>query len=97
LKPKQVVTQVASRLSFPFTMNLHTRAWRHWGVRPAAGTDKPEKTRAQYCVYDNAHKDYLYTQAWVELLCKELADAVTYTQLTGKPTPISLPAPRPAA
>jgi hypothetical protein len=94
LKPKEVVARVASRLSFPFTMDLHTRAWRHWGVRPAAGNDKPEKTRAQYCVYDNAHKDYLYTQAWVELLCKGLADVATYAQLTGKPVSTSRPAPQ---
>lgn len=97
LKPKQVVTRVASRLPFPFSMDAHTRAWHHWAVRPSSGDKNPEKTKPQYCVYDNAHKDYLYTQAWVELLCKELADAATYAQVTGRPAPVSLPAPQPVA
>jgi hypothetical protein len=97
LKPKQVVTQVASRLPSPFSIDVHTRAWRHWGVRPPAGNDKPERTKAQYCVYDKAHKDYLYTQAWVELLCKELSDATTYLTVAGRPAPAPLPVPQPAA
>jgi len=97
LRPTQIVKQVASRLPFPFSMDVHTRAWHHWEVRPVTGSDRPEKTKAQYCVYDIAHKDYLYTQAWLELLCKELSDAATYGTLTGRPPPAAPPVPQPAA
>jgi len=35
-KPGQVVEKVAARIPFPFNTALHTRAWRHYGVRPAS-------------------------------------------------------------
>ncbi len=84
-KPGQVVAKVrASGLPRPFNANLHARAWQCYGVRPRGGSERPERTKAQYCVYDKAHGDYLYTQAWVELLCRDLADAGRYEEVVGK-------------
>jgi hypothetical protein len=87
LKPGQVVAQVKARLSFPFHQGHHVRAWQHYAVRPKGGSDAPERTKARYCVYDEAHEDYVYTQEWVELLCKELSDPSTYAAVTGKKAP----------
>jgi hypothetical protein len=87
LKPAQVVAQVKARLPFPFNLALHVRARDHYGVRPKGGSDTPEKTKAKYCVYDKAHEDYVYTQEWVELLCKDLSDPETYETITGKKAP----------
>jgi len=87
LKPAQAVAQVKARLAFPFNMTLHTRAWQHYELRPKGGSTTPEKTKTKHCVYDKVHEDYLYTQDWVELLCKDLADPVKYQAVTGKTAP----------
>jgi len=71
----------------PFNLSNHVGAWQHYEVRPGGGSDKPEKTKAKYCVYDTVHRDYVYTQEWVELLCKELADPAKYQTVTGKAVP----------
>ena len=77
LKPKQVVQEVcAKRPSHRFTMGMHIDSWRRFKVRPRSDSKTPEKTDSKYCVYDRAHGDYLYTQAWVDLLVGELDNAV---------------------
>jgi hypothetical protein len=92
LKPAQVVAQVKARLTLPFNIALHTRAWQHYDLRPKGGSTAPEKTKPKYCVYDKVHEDYVYTQEWVELLCKELADPSKYQAVTGKSAPQAGPA-----
>jgi hypothetical protein len=56
-------------------------------VRPGGGKGAPEKTKPKYCVYDKPHEDYVYTQDWVELLCKDLAEPAQYEIVTGKIPP----------
>jgi hypothetical protein len=60
------------------------REWR--------GAARPELTDDRYSVYDEPHDDYLYTDAWVKKLVKELADPATFKEVTGK-APQSLPKP----
>jgi hypothetical protein len=84
-KPKQVVAEVAAKLPYKFTLPAHTAAWQHFKVRPESGAAKPEITDAKYCAYDAAHKDYLYTEAWIDKLTKDLADAQAFTAITGLP------------
>lgn len=73
LRPKQVVQAVSTkRPSLRFTMGMHTDSWRKFNVRPKSDSKTPEKTDSKYCVYDPAHRDYLYTQAWVSFLVREL-------------------------
>lgn len=71
------------------TTGDHVAAWRFYRVRPDGGASQPELTDARYCIFDEAHWDYLYTDAWVAKLIRELADAETFQRVTGKP-----PAPR---
>lgn len=84
-KPGEVVAELRKRLSCDVNMNVHTCAWRHFKVRPKAGTPTPERTDAQYCVYDSVHEDYVYTQAWVEKLSSGLTDPTVFQQVTGQP------------
>jgi len=93
LKASQVVTQVRTRLGVPFNLSHHVRAWQHYDVRPKGGSERPEKTKGRHCVYDTVHKDYVYTQEWVELLCKELTDTAKYQTVTGRPPPQAAQAP----
>ena len=70
-KPTMVVSRVQAELPYKFTVNGHTAAWKHFSIRPASGSQKPEATTSNYCVYDRAHKDYLYTKAWIQKLIQE--------------------------
>ena len=65
-KPSEVVDTVSGALPLVFNMHHHTMAWKHFQVRPVSKSNKPERTNQFYCVYDNAHKDYLYTKAWID-------------------------------
>ena len=82
-KPTQVVKLVESKLPHKFTVNAHTATWRHFKVRPKSRSPKPEQTDSKYCIYDAAHYDYLYTEAWVEHLSKELTDPSRFQAITG--------------
>ena len=82
-KPGQVVAAVNANLPHRFTTNAHSRAWRHYKVRPSGGAVKPDETLSQYCVYDKAHNDYLYTDAWVAKLAAEMADPAHFLAVTG--------------
>lgn len=83
-KPGQVVAEVRGRVPFRFTMANHTDAWRHYGVRPPSHDPNPEQTTADFCVYDTAHRDYLYTKAWIERLVRDLSDESRFQEITGR-------------
>jgi hypothetical protein len=83
-KPSEVVEEVKKRLPFSMDLHAHTRAWKHYKIRPPRGDAHPELTRSEHCVYDETHKDYVYTKAWVEKLARELADPKTYQTVVGR-------------
>jgi hypothetical protein len=70
-KPHAVVERVAAEVG-SFNMADHTAAWKRHGVRPSRGASDPAATDARYAVWDEPHGDYLYTQAWVAKLIKEV-------------------------
>ncbi len=90
LKPKVVVDRVQDALPFKFTMDTHTRCWKHYEVHPPRDSDSPETTKADFCIYDEFAKDYGYTEAWVKYLIRKLADPTDYEAVVGKP-PVSSP------
>lgn len=73
LKAGEVVNSIKRGLDIDFSIYRHTLCWKHYKVRPPKGDRNPEITDNRYCVYDNAHKDYLYTKAWVEKLREDLS------------------------
>jgi len=81
-RPGKVVSELQRRVPFVVNMATHTDAWRYFKVRPHYGSDKPERTCSRYCVYDSAHRDYLYTRAWIDKLARELSDADAYRAIT---------------
>ena len=84
LKPKAVVEKVQADLPFPFTMDTHTRCWKHYNVRPASNSDHPEATKPEFCIYDDLAKVYGYSEAWVNYLCRKLIDPSEYETITGR-------------
>ncbi|HEX9679782.1 MAG TPA: DUF3644 domain-containing protein [Candidatus Saccharimonadales bacterium] len=71
LRPSQVVAAVQSRLPFRFNMQHFVDGWRKLECRPPSGARHPERTEQKYCIYDRPHRDYLYTQAFVDKLVRE--------------------------
>ncbi len=72
LKASEVVARMQA--VFPgFSIYLHTLAWRHYGIRPSSSAADPARTDTRYALYDRAHRDYLYTEVWVERLKEDLA------------------------
>lgn len=67
-KPGRVVELVAERSGKPFTSHNHTQAWRKFEARPGTQAAQPENTNKDYCIYHPAHRDYTYSDKWVEFL-----------------------------
>lgn len=84
IKPGEVVAKLKECLPFKVTMYTHTRAWKHYKVRPESGSENPEQTRAQFCVYDELMDGYGYTEAWVRYLCRRLRDPAEYRKVAGQ-------------
>jgi len=84
-KPGAVAKIVSDRLGVKFSaFGHHVAAWKHYGVRPERNDGRPELTESKYCVWDEPHDDYLYTDAWVRKLTVELADPSEFERVTGK-------------
>jgi len=52
----------------------HTSMWKKHKVRPNAKSSDYKKCNTKYCQYDEPHKDYIYTEKWIDFLIKELAN-----------------------
>jgi len=68
----------------------HARAWRYYKVRPQAGAAHPERTKAKYCIWDEPHNDWVYTDAWITKLTTELRDPAKFEEVVGH-RPVALP------
>jgi hypothetical protein len=67
-KPEAVVKMVAEASKKPFNRRNHNQAWRLHKVRPRVGAAQPANTNKDYCIYHAAHRDYTYSQKWVDFL-----------------------------
>ncbi|WP_372932227.1 DUF3644 domain-containing protein [Shewanella putrefaciens] len=69
LKPSEVIKKVNTALQGKsITQNLHVTLYKLFKIRPANGADDPFETSAEFCLYDEAHNDYVYQEAWVSFL-----------------------------
>ena len=90
-KPSVVARKVEEALGVRFPVALHIRAWQHYGVRPPGDAPRPELTDDRYCIWDEPHADYLYTDAWVRKLTREFADSEVFDAVTGtQPVPLNV-------
>jgi hypothetical protein len=72
-KPNQVAPLVSQRSGKTFTRRNQTQAWLKFGVRPRPGAAQPAATTKLFCVYHPAHKDYTYSEEWVNFLVNQIA------------------------
>lgn len=82
LKPGDVVKKVKNEFN-DFKMHIHTNLYKIFSIRPNNGADDPFDTNNNFCHYDEAHKDYLYTDDWVIFLIDILInDKITIDEIT---------------
>jgi hypothetical protein len=69
------------RMVDKFNPAIHTRCWRKYNARPQGDSKQPELTNTKYCLYDKVHKDYIYTQEWVDFLVEKMSNEDEYLSL----------------
>src|SRR5580658_2815793 len=57
---------------------VHARCWKRFKVRPTSGSNTPQETNWKFCIYDQRHNDYGYTQAWADFLIEKLKDPTEF-------------------
>ena len=84
LRPAEVARAVDARLPFRFGLYSHfPPMWRALDARPPRGSDHPERTREDYCIYDSSHRDYLYTPAFVDKVVSMLDTEAKWRKVFG--------------
>jgi Domain of unknown function (DUF3644) len=81
LRATKVVQLVSQKSGKKFTTHNHTQAWRKLEVRPRDGVKRPENTTREYCIYHPTHKDYTYSEEWVDRLVELVNDDVEFEAL----------------
>lgn len=76
-----VVSKVKEATGQRFTTNHHQKAWKLFRVRPKTDADQPGQTDKRYCLYHPTHRDYTYSQEWVDRLISEVSDAEKFEQI----------------
>lgn len=79
LKPSTISQMVSEKIRRNFSIYNHTQAWKYYDVRKPGNNAQDCKT--EYCQYDEVHKDYVYTQEWVDFLVKELSNEDKYNRV----------------
>lgn len=69
-RPSNVLVELNKR-GIKKTMHWHTTMWQKYKVRPVGGVGEKTNTKSEYCVFDKAHGDYLYTTKWIDMLAKQ--------------------------
>jgi len=80
-RPSKVVELVSVKSGQKFTTNNHVQAWHHYKTRPKTGSKQPSNTNKEYCIYHSAHRDYTYSDKWIEFLAAAVADATEFAKI----------------
>lgn len=78
-RPSMVCVLVENQLNKKFSVFNHTQAWKYYKVRKS--NYQPDGCTIEFCQYDEAHRDYVYTQAWVDFLIKKLSNDGEYQKV----------------
>ena len=70
MKPIDVKNAVKEKTGVEISLSNHTDLWKAFSVRPKPNSVTKFETNAKYCIYDEPHKDYLYTSEWVNFIVK---------------------------
>lgn len=87
LRAGQVVEEVSTELASSFTMHMHTQAWKYFKVRPPTNAADKHNTKSDFCRYNAAFEQYVYTKAWVSYLIRKLSDQRVYDAVVAHRAP----------
>ena len=80
-KVEPVVKQACGKNARFVASYHHARACYFYKIRPHKHDPHPENTDARFCHYDAAHKDYVYTNQWVNFLIAEVKKPGQYEKI----------------
>lgn len=78
-KPSEVARIVAEKIGRSFTISNHTSAWKYFKIRESG--ERPESCKTKFCQFDQVHRDYVYTQEWIDFLVKKLSEEDEYKEV----------------
>ena len=82
LKAGDVSKRVAEAIGKRFHhSSAHVQACKRHKVRPSSSDGDKSKTNIRYCVWDQAFRQYVYTEEWVKLLISEYSNEENYEAL----------------
>ena len=67
-----------------FTTHNHSQAWKLYKARPKGGAKDPGNTNKDFCIYHAAHKDYTYSQKWIDHLIKSVESEAVVCKNQGR-------------
>ena len=76
--PGDVVKQIIAK-GIEFTIQMHTKAWKLYKVRPKEKT--PIGCNLKFCQFSEPHKNFIYTKEWVDFLAGKLIDKDEYLKI----------------
>ncbi|MBQ5516577.1 MAG: hypothetical protein IIT88_05805 [Acetobacter sp.] len=80
-KPRKICSMIKKNIKEDFTIRNHTQAVYLYKVRPTSKSERPEDTRKEYCIYHPLHKDYSYSQQWIDFLIKQVRDEAEFSKI----------------
>jgi uncharacterized protein DUF3644 len=81
--PGAATTRIQERIPFRFKIHHFVLAYRKVQCRPKVGDPRPERTDERHCFYNEPHKDYLYTPAFVAKVVRETSTAGRFSKFLG--------------
>lgn len=82
--PSAVVAAVQKRVPYRFTVTVHTAMWKKFALHPSKWQEPDGgPTVQQYCVAIEPTRSYVFTQAWVERIVREIGTVEKFEYLLG--------------
>lgn len=79
LRPTQVVERIKEATGKEFNMAHHTNAWKLYKARPR--NCEPKGCQTNFCQYDEPHRDFVYTEQWVQFLIKKVNNPTEFEKI----------------
>jgi len=81
LKSGEVIKEVSKAYGIKFSHYDHKLCYQHYHARPQARASDPAATDPRHCIYDAAHRDYVYKPEWIAFLVEQMKNPELLSQL----------------
>ncbi len=84
MRPTQAMNRIAEGIPYKFNSYDFKLSWKNNNIRPLGGSPHPERTREEFCVYNDTHNDYLYTEAFVKYMIRKCSTKEGFLEVVGR-------------